>query len=70
MNSNIWNFPDNCVWPVLRTEEVNMVKQGTKYNIISGLDTTTNFVFEVKNNPENIAENRWIPTPLITIQSM
>ena len=27
-----------------------MVKQGTKYYIISGLDSTTKFVFEVKNN--------------------
>ena len=26
----IWDYPDNCVLSVLRTEEVNMVKQGTK----------------------------------------
>ena len=51
----IWDYPDNCdncVLSVLRTEEVNMVKQGTKYYIISGPDLTTNFVFEVENNPE------------------
>ena len=30
----IWGYPDNCVLSVLRTEEVNVVKQGTKYNII------------------------------------
>ena len=29
-----------------------MVKQGTKYYIISGPDSTTKFVFEVKNNPK------------------
>ena len=29
-----------------------MVKQGTKYYIISGPDSTTKFVFEVKNNPQ------------------
>ena len=27
----IWDYPDNCVLSELRTEEVNMVKQGTKY---------------------------------------
>ena len=48
----IWDYPDNCVLSVLRTEEVNMVKQGTKYYIISGPDSTTMFVFEVKNNPQ------------------
>ena len=37
---------------VLRTEEVNMVKQGSKYYIISGPGSTTKFVFEVKNNPQ------------------
>ena len=29
-----------------------MVKQGTKYYIISGPDSTTKFVFEGKNNPQ------------------
>ena len=27
----IWDYPDNCVLSILRTEEINMVKQGTKY---------------------------------------
>ena len=48
----IWDYPDNCVLSVLRTEDVNMVKQETKYYIISGPDSTTKFVFEVKNNPQ------------------
>ena len=48
----IWGYPDNCVLSVLRTEEVNMVKQGTKYYIISAPDLTTKLVFEVKNNPQ------------------
>ena len=48
----IWDYPDNGVLSVLRTEDVNMVKQGTKYYIISGPDSTTKFVFEVKNNPQ------------------
>ena len=48
----IWDYPDNCVLSVLRIEDVNMVKQGTKFYIISGPDSTTEFVFEVKNNPQ------------------
>ena len=63
----IWDNPDNCVLSVLRTEHVNMVKQGTKYYLISGHDSTTNFVFEVKNNLKNNVENRQIFTQLITI---
>ena len=48
----IWDYPDNCVLSVLRTEEVNKVKQGTEYYIISGPDSTTKFVFEVNNHPQ------------------
>ena len=48
----IWDYPDNCVFSVLGTEEINRVKQGKKYHIISGPDPTTNFVIEVKNNPQ------------------
>ena len=48
----IWDYPDNCVLSVLRTEEVNMVKQGSKYYIINGPDSTNKFVVEVKNNPQ------------------
>ena len=48
----IWDYPDNCVWSVLRAEEFNMVKQWTKYYIISGPNSTTKFVVEVKNNPQ------------------
>ena len=47
-----WDYPDNCVLSVLRTEDVNMVKQGTKYYTISGPNSTTKFVFEVKKNPQ------------------
>ena len=48
----IWDYPDNCVLSILRTEEVNMVKHGTKYYVISGPDSSTKFVFEVKNSPQ------------------
>ena len=48
----IWNYPDNCVLSVLRTEEVNMVKQGTKYYIISGPISTNKLIFEFKNIPQ------------------
>ena len=49
----MWDYPDNCVSLVLRTEDVNMVKQGTKHYIISGPSSTTKFVFEVENSPQN-----------------
>ena len=48
----IWDYLDNCVLSFLRTEEVNMVKQGTKYYIISGPNSKTKLVFEVKINPQ------------------
>ena len=44
-------LPGQLFLSVFRTEEVNMVKQGTKYYIISGPNSTTKFVFEVKSNP-------------------
>ena len=48
----IWDYPDNCALSVLRTGDVNMVKRRTNYYIISGPNSTTKFVFEVKNNPQ------------------
>ena len=48
----IWDYPDNCAISILRTEEVNMVKQGKKYYVISGAESSSKFVFEVKNNPQ------------------
>ena len=48
----IWDYPDNCVLSILRTEDVNMVKQDRKYYVISRRDSISKFVFEVKNNPQ------------------
>ena len=48
----IWDYSDNCAMSILRTEEVNMVKQGKKYYVISGTNSSSKFVFEVKNNPQ------------------
>ena len=48
----IWDYPDNCVLSILRTEDVNMVKQDRKYYVISGKDSKSKFAFEVKNNPQ------------------
>ena len=48
----IWDYPDNCAISILRTEEVNMVKQGKKFYVISGTDSSSKFVFEVKNHPQ------------------
>ena len=52
----IWDYLDDCVLSVLRAEDVNMVKQRTKYCIISGPDSTNKFVFEVENIPEKHCE--------------
>ena len=57
----IWGYPDNCVLSILRTEDVNMVKQNRKYYVISGKDSTSKFVFEVKNNPQKQCGK---PTPI------
>ena len=48
----IWDYPDNCAISILQTEEVNMVKQGKKYYVISGAESSSKFVIEVKNNPQ------------------
>ena len=47
-----WDYPDNCAISILRIEKVNMVKQGKKYQVISGADSSSKFVFQVKNNPQ------------------
>ena len=57
----IWDYPDNCVHSILRTEDVNIVKQDKKYYVTSGKDSTSKFVFEVKNIPQN---HCWEPTPI------
>ena len=48
----IWDYPDICATSILRTEEVNMVKQGKNYYVISGADSSSKFGFEVKNKPQ------------------
>ena len=48
----VWVYPDNCAISILRTEGVNMVKQGKTYCVFSGTDSSSKFVFEVKNNPQ------------------
>ena len=56
----IWGYPDNCVLSILRSEDVNMVKQDRNHYVISGKDSTSNFVFEVKTNPQQYCGK---PTP-------
>ena len=48
----IWDYPDNCASSIIRTQDVDIVKQRTKDYIISGRDSRTKFVFKVKNNPQ------------------
>ena len=57
----IWDYPDNCVLSILRTEDVNMVKQDRKHYVISGKDSTSKFGFEVKNIPQKHCGK---PTPI------
>ena len=66
----IWDHQDNCVLSVLQTEDVILVKQGTSSYIISVPDSTIQLGFEVKNNQQNIVENRHMFTQLFTIHSM
>ena len=47
------DYPDNCVLSVLRMKDLNMVKQHKFYYVVSGTDSKSNFVFKVKNNPQN-----------------
>ena len=62
----IWDYPDNCVLSIIRTD-VNMVKQDTKYYVISGKESTSKFLFEVKNNPQNIVGSSHLFTQQTTI---
>ena len=63
-----WDYRDNCVLSVLRTEEVNTVKQGK--NIISLVNPIQllNLYSKLKKILKNNAESRQIFTQLITIQ--
>ena len=47
----LWDYPDKCFLSVLRTEDVNIVKQQTSFYIISGPDSTIKFVLENETNP-------------------
>ena len=59
--ASIWDYPDNCVLSILRTQDVSMVKQDRKFNFIGGKDSRPEFVFEVKNNPQKPCGK---PTPI------
>ena len=61
------DYPDNCVLSILRTEDVNMVMQDRKYYVLSAKDSTSKFVFEVKNNPQKHLQNPHLFTRQITI---
>ena len=66
----IWDYPDNCVLSVLRTEEVNMVKQGQ--NTTRSVDPTQQLNSYLKSETIliNIVESRRIFIRLITIHFM
>ena len=66
----IWDYPDNYDLSVLRTEEVSMVKQGTKYYIISGRIQQRNLYSKLKTILKNIVESLRLFTLLTTIHFM
>ena len=48
-----WDAPENCVLAIHRKEDVNMIKQGkNNYYIVSGRNSTSQYLFEVKTKPE------------------
>ena len=57
----IWDSSDNFANSILLTDEVNMVKLGKKYYTISRADSSSMFVFEVKNEPQ---KHFWKPTAI------
>ena len=68
--ANIWDYLDNCVLSVLRTEDVNMVKHGQ--NTTSSADPTQqlNSYLKSKTILKNIVESRQIFIRRITIHFM
>ena len=55
LNAYIWDYPDNCVFSVFRTEEMNMAKQKTKCHNISEPDST-NLASKSRTILKNIVE--------------
>ena len=62
----IWDYTDNCAISILLIEEVNMVKQGKKYYVISGADSSSKLHLKSRTTLRNIAESRH----LFTLQTM
>ena len=53
-----WDAPDNCILAIHRKEDVNMIKQGkNNYFIFSGRNNTSQYLFEVKPEPETFCNN-------------
>ena len=54
----IWDYPDNCVISILRTEEVNMVKQGIIIMLSVEPNPALNLYLKSRPNHRNLAESR------------
>ena len=67
---DIRDYLENCVSSVGRTEDVKLVKQGTKYQIINTINWTTKFVFEFTDNSASHCINTQTSTLLITTHLM
>ena len=47
-----WDAPDNYVIAIHRKEDVNMIKQGKNYYVVSRRNNTSQYLFELKTKPE------------------
>ena len=49
----MWEAPDNCVLAIHRKDDIIMIKQGKNiYYIVSGRNKTSQYLFEVKPEPQ------------------
>ena len=65
----IWDYTDNCVLSVPRTENFNMVERGTKDISLKDPIQQINLCLKLKRTLKNIVESQQIPTRSIMIHS-
>ena len=49
-----WKAPENCILSVLEDDYAHMLKNDNLYYIVSQNSLETNYLFEVKNNPQHL----------------
>ena len=66
----IWDYPDNCVLSVLRTENVNILKERRNYYILVDPIQLLKWCLKLKTTLNNTVENRQTITRRNTVQSL